>query len=449
MTTKRTIDENGWMTVADNPITRVGVFDYLGSEIGAPIPDKIYRVYRPAEELMKDECLNSFKLLPFIDEHMALGAKGVPAEDKGIQGCIGEQVYFDAPYVRGNIKVMSNAALATIGGGKIELSPGYDCRYEFTPGAFDGEAYDAIQRDIRGNHLALVDEGRTGPDVAVQDARPKQLNAKQLITIDTKRLIRMEFTPEQLEQIRAIVAQIMADLNTGDANPDKTTEDAEADKDKLAADAVDPETGEVIVTAAEGDAAELAAEAATEAEEVIAEAGAAIEEVAVAVAEVAAASEEVIAAADSKAKKLAMDKLTVAKGKLAKAQGARKRLTADSGNRKLLSAVDALTKQVAELKKAKAPVAMDTGALLKQLGERDALAERVSHFIGTFDHKSMTLDAVAKYAVDKVGLKVASGQERTALDAWLHGRQPETQRIITGDSKTVTSLIDMQKKQGE
>jgi len=44
------------------------------------------------------------------------------------------------------------------------------CRYEFKSGTFDGQKYDAIQRDIRGNHLALVDEGRTGPDVRVLDS---------------------------------------------------------------------------------------------------------------------------------------------------------------------------------------------------------------------------------------------------------------------------------------
>ncbi|MDE9567464.1 DUF2213 domain-containing protein, partial [Xenorhabdus bovienii] len=38
---------NGWLEVKDNPISKVGVFDYMGSEIGAPNPGDLYRVYRP------------------------------------------------------------------------------------------------------------------------------------------------------------------------------------------------------------------------------------------------------------------------------------------------------------------------------------------------------------------------------------------------------------------
>lgn len=418
---KRVFDDNGWMCVQDNPITKVGVFPYLGSEIGAPEPDRVYRVYRPAEELQKQDTLDSFKLLPFVDEHAPLGSKGIPAEKKGIQGMIGEQVYFDPPYVRANIKVLSDSAIATIGGGKIELSPGYTCRYEFTPGVFDGEAYDAIQRDIRGNHLALVTEGRTGSDVAVQDHKPGSLRSGEIITIDTAELIPMEFTPEQLEQLKALIAEMLAAQSAGDENPDKETEDQIEEKVTEAP------------SAAEGAAAEITAAAAEEAASKLQEAEAVLNEVAEAVEEVEAASEEIVAAADSKARKVAMDKLTVAKDKLAKAKAKQASFSQDSATRSLLSAVDRLTKQVAELKAAK-PVALDTGELLKQVGKRDELADRLSNFIGAFDYKTMTLDSVAKYGVEKLGLTVPKGAELVALDAWLHGRKPEHQTIITGDA---------------
>ena len=132
--TKRTYDNNGWLEVTDNPISKVGVFDYLGAEIGAPIPDKIYRVLRPPEELASEETINSFKLTPFIIEHEMLGKHATPAEMKGIQGVIGENVYFDPPYLRANIKIFSDAALSNIDSGKIDLSPGYRSKYEFTSG---------------------------------------------------------------------------------------------------------------------------------------------------------------------------------------------------------------------------------------------------------------------------------------------------------------------------
>lgn len=401
------------MQVIGNPITKAGVFPYLGREIGAPDPDRVYRVYRPEEELQDPATLDSFKLIPFIDEHAPLGSKGMPAEQKGIQGMIGEQVFWDPPYVRGNIKVLSNAALAQIGAGKIQLSPGYSCKYDFTPGiTASGEAYDARQYDIRGNHLALVEEGRTGPDVAVQDRKP------ETITLDTARLLPMEFTEEQLAQIRAIIAELIADQSQ-DETPGKEKETE------------DQPIGEEIISAEQGAAAEVAAAAAEEAKEKIDEAEAVLEEVAEAVDEVEEASEAVAMAADSKARKLAMDSLKAAKDKLTAARNKQAAMTQDGALKVLAGKVDKLTKQLAEKS---APVAMDTAALLEQIGKRDKLVAQLSNFIGSFDATTMTLDAVAKYGVEKIGLNVPAGTELVALDAWLHGRKPEHQTVITADS---------------
>lgn len=171
----RMADLNGWYEVKGNPLSKVGVFPYLGNSLSGRDdldPGRVYQIYRPAEELADPECLQSFKLLPWIDEHTMLGdeAEGLtPAEAKGVQGVIGEDVFFDAPYLRGNIKVFSSALAERIENKKKELSLGYRCVYDWSPGVFNGIAYDAIQRNIRGNHLALVGQGRMGPDVAVLD----------------------------------------------------------------------------------------------------------------------------------------------------------------------------------------------------------------------------------------------------------------------------------------
>lgn len=62
-------DSNGWIEIKGNPISKTGVFDYLGSSIGAPDAGKIYKVYRPESALNNEETINSFKLLPWIDDH--------------------------------------------------------------------------------------------------------------------------------------------------------------------------------------------------------------------------------------------------------------------------------------------------------------------------------------------------------------------------------------------
>ena len=170
---RREYDTNGWFEVKDNPLSMVGVFPYSGGSISPECDqNKMYMVYRPAEELGSEECIESFKLIPWIDNHVMLGSEDnglTPSEQKGVQGVIGQDVYFDGQILKGNIKVFSEAMANLIANGKKELSCGYRCRYEYAPGVYDGVQYDYVQREIRGNHLALVNNGRMGSDVAVLD----------------------------------------------------------------------------------------------------------------------------------------------------------------------------------------------------------------------------------------------------------------------------------------
>lgn len=424
--TKRTYDNNGWLEVKDNPISKAGVFDYLGAEIGAPEPDRIYKVFRPPEELASEETIKSFRLTPFIVDHEMLGKNATPAEKKGIQGVIGENVYYDHPYLRGNIKIFSDAALSDISSGKIDLSPDYRSRYDFgNPGVYEGEAYEVVQRHLRGNHLALVDEGRTGADVAVQD--------HLVVTIDTKELIRMSeedkdkkqptgdengFTPEQVEQIKQIVVAALAagtpatdgdpekkETTDGDSDPEKKTGDAEAEAEKAVEDAE-----------AEAEKAESGDPEAVEAAEVAIE-----------------TAEEAIAEAKEELDQATTDSLT-------------RRLKRLKRSIASMDEMSSMKRKIARLEKARPT--MDTGELLKQIGERDALAHKLTPFIGVFDHAPMTKQQVAEYGVEKLGIRCDKGTESIALNAWMQGRTPDSQKAhATMDTAAGTDSI--MKKWGE
>lgn len=179
---RREYNEFGWMTIEGNPITKVGVFPYLGRQIGAPEPDRVYNVYRPESELNTPETIESFKLTPFINEHpqSLLGnSDGLVATDKKrIEGVFGEKVYFEYPYLKANLRVYSAQTLDSIDLGKEELSAGYTCRWVRENGVFEGKEYHYVQRDIRGNHGALVEEGRSGPDVSVMDSMTFNLDSE-------------------------------------------------------------------------------------------------------------------------------------------------------------------------------------------------------------------------------------------------------------------------------
>ncbi|UNY40179.1 structural protein [Pseudomonas phage vB_PcuM_ KLEP17-4] len=363
-TSARQEDINGFITIVGNPLSKEGVFPYSGAQIGHPDAERIFNVYRPAEELADPECINSFKLLPFVDEHAMLGSEdagGMPAERKGVHGMIGESVYFDPPYLRGNLRIVSESLKSAISHGKIELSPGYRCTYELTPGVFDGQQYDAIQRRIRGNHLALVDEGRTGPDVSVLDRMTFTIDAKELAAMADQEM-KDQGGGESTARIKALLDELKPLL--------KEQEDVRAMLSELGMGMAkaDESEGEVV--------AELEDEAVT------------VEET------------------------VDMD------------------MTRDED---MKGALDAALKRIAKLEANQ--TGMDS-ALVSSIADRDALASRVSQFVGTFDSARMTTSQVAKYGVEKLGIPCKAGAEQIALDAWLHGRTPEHHKpVIAQDSK--------------
>jgi hypothetical protein len=58
--------------------------------------------------------------------------------------------------------------IAKIESGKQELSCGYQCDTDDSPGRYQGVDYQAIQKNIRYNHLAVVARGRAGPEVRLR-----------------------------------------------------------------------------------------------------------------------------------------------------------------------------------------------------------------------------------------------------------------------------------------
>ncbi|MFK2876900.1 DUF2213 domain-containing protein [Rhodanobacter hydrolyticus] len=252
---RREYDTNGWFEVKDNPLSLVGVFPYLGRSIDPNAdPDKLFNVLRPAEELASPECVESFKLLPWIDNHTMLGDEDdglTPAERKGVQGVIGQEVYFtlDDPEfpsgaLKGNLKVFSEAMASLIANGKKELSCGYRCRYEYAPGTFNGQAYDYIQRDIRGNHIASVDSGRMGSKVAVQDHLVFTIDQKEF-TMATKANSGMsqEEALKAFQTLRPSLMQMIAAMDAAASKEDEEEEeeskDSEEEEEKEKKDAKD------------------------------------------------------------------------------------------------------------------------------------------------------------------------------------------------------------------
>jgi len=162
---RRTAD--GYL-VADAFVARTGVQTYLGEELGRPDLLNV-RLYRPPEEVFSDATLRSFAHRPMTNDHPP---EQVNAQNwkKYAVGQTGDEVVHDQKRVRVPLVLMDQGAIADYEAGKRELSQGYSSEIDWTDGVTpEGEPFDAIQRNIRNNHLAMVRFGRAGHEFRIGD----------------------------------------------------------------------------------------------------------------------------------------------------------------------------------------------------------------------------------------------------------------------------------------
>ena len=149
-------------------IARTGIQIYKGDECGRPDVD-VVRVYRPEDSVFHNDAMHSYSHLPItIDHPRAM----VNADNwkKHAVGETGDEVVRDGGSVRVPMMLRDAKAIELVKSGKRELSVGYGCDLDWTAGiTADGEPYDAVQRNIRGNHLAIVTHARGGATLRIGD----------------------------------------------------------------------------------------------------------------------------------------------------------------------------------------------------------------------------------------------------------------------------------------
>ncbi|EFO9039053.1 DUF2213 domain-containing protein [Campylobacter jejuni] len=166
---KRTKDDNGYLIIKDNPIAKAGVFEYLLSELKEGISendDRVVKVYRPFDELVKIK--DTFANKPIKFNHVWVGE-----EDNKADGAIGSIISVDKDnlMLKADLIIYNPDLINAIENDNlVELSPGYTGEEEEQAGRFNGEDYEFIQKVACVNHLAVVDRGRSGRDLKIQDS---------------------------------------------------------------------------------------------------------------------------------------------------------------------------------------------------------------------------------------------------------------------------------------
>lgn len=232
---QRATDENGFLHVGASHITKATVNPYYGREIpgwqeAGLDPETVYYGLRDPEELQAS--LETWAGLPLHIEHHIDSAEE-PQKLTRV-GAVGTGAVWNPPYVDAPLTVWDRAAIDAIEDGSFrELSCAYRYDPDFTPGSYEGIPYDFIMRNIRGNHVALVEEGRAGPDVVVADSHPTSTKKGTLMGTFKKWFRGAQDDNPDIEKQEVELAQAIIDLHK-----------------------VDPVTGEIVDVTEDEDKAE-------------------------------------------------------------------------------------------------------------------------------------------------------------------------------------------------
>lgn len=163
----------------DHPIvTSCGIFEYDLAN------GDVRRELRLPEDVFDKDSLASYKGKPVIITHDAGTVDKNNVEDE-IIGTILSEAYQDGEDVRAEIVIHDTDAMRNCG--LRELSLGYSLDLDETPGTWRGKKYDAIQKNIRVNHLALVESARAGDQARLNvDSRDTLTGGKVSMATDKK-----------------------------------------------------------------------------------------------------------------------------------------------------------------------------------------------------------------------------------------------------------------------
>lgn len=163
--------DNGFLRVPGR-VARTGVQDYLAGELKLKDrkPGEVVRVFRPPEEVFKQDSLDSYKSVDVTVGHpnTLVDAKSFKRVSVGhVEG----SGVVDGDFIECVLIVKDAEAIKNIESGKVQLSAGYTALYD--DNVPEGADYEFIQRDIRINHVALVDRARAGAQARLFDNKPE------------------------------------------------------------------------------------------------------------------------------------------------------------------------------------------------------------------------------------------------------------------------------------
>jgi len=234
---KRFMETSEGFLAGRSIVTNIGVFPY--SQMNGDVRWEL----RPEEEVMHPDSLQSLKAKVLTNDHPK-AAVDVDNVSKYQVGFLGSDIFADPYHVSVPITITDKDSIDDVKKGKRAISCGYFADLEFVPGVWGGVPYDAVQRNIRYNHVAIVDRGRAGDAARIRMdswnssgfsvAVSKEIQKNQSLKEDTNmKVVKLDGVEYQAE------AEVIKSLNKANEKNDSLDQDLKQlkeDKVKLEAE---------------------------------------------------------------------------------------------------------------------------------------------------------------------------------------------------------------------
>ncbi len=236
----------GFLICRNVPISRTGDQEYMGWEIGIPGAGggQIVTVHRPPEEVFSTAALASFEGKPVTNDHppVLIGPDDVKTYEMGHAQNVRRGDGEWEEYTLADLHIHDRELIDAVQSGKREISCGYEC--EYVPNG-DGTY---TQRNIRGNHVAVVERGRAGKRAAILDSdKKKAKEPKRKGNMNKKGLFFKLFgqavkdkSPEEIEQMAMDAAAALESEKPADGQAEGQKEEPakETASDEAVIDAI-------------------------------------------------------------------------------------------------------------------------------------------------------------------------------------------------------------------
>lgn len=219
----RAVGPDGMMRVKAR-VARTGVQVYRMAD-GSTV-----RRYRPPEEVFAPDSMASWDRLVITADHPP---KFIDANNaKQYQrGATGTQATRDGKFLVLDLLISDGDLVGDVlANRRRQISGGYKALIDRTPGTSpDGEVYDEVMREIRGNHVAMVGAARGGPELqpALDSADPSRVAVRDRTADPEVPVAKMKLNGVEREVpdnlVDAILAEVKAHQDAAAAATAKAT----------------------------------------------------------------------------------------------------------------------------------------------------------------------------------------------------------------------------------